>query len=222
MCMCTTWDVIGGANREARVQAFWAALSVSYDNTGVQKRMQCITVKTVAKHWTVFPTLKAKAAESKHLAKAMLDVLERFPVVGGEWLNEYRHCVRCYKLAVRMLTIIDENDMFLSQSAGGELLDLTEKFQQHYHWLYVTAEAEGRYMWKFTTKLHCLWHTMYFGKWLNPKASWCFGFEDFVGRIKDSARACLHGTAMHNVCPKLVQNYLIVLHLMVTDKAWCQ
>ena len=129
------------------MQAFWAALSVSYDNTGVQKRMQCITTKIAGKKWTEFPTLKAKAVESKHLAKAMLDVLERFPVVGGEWVNEYRHCVRCYKLAVRMLQIIDENDMFLSQSAGDELLDLTEKFQQHYHWLYVTAEAEGRYMW---------------------------------------------------------------------------
>ena len=221
-CMCTTWGAFTGGNRESRVQAFWAALSVSYDNTYVKKRMQCITAKTIGKKWAEFPTLKSKASECKHLVVAMLDMLMRFLPTSGEWVNEYRHCRRCYQLAVRILEIIYENDMFLSRVAADELLDLTEKFQQHYHWLFVTASAEGRQQWKFTTKLHCLWHTMYFGRWLNPKASWCFSFEDFIGRIKDSAKACLHGTAMHNVCPKVVQNYVIVLHLMVQDKAWHQ
>ena len=123
---------------------------------------------------------------------------------------------------MRILQIIHGNGILLTQVAADELLGLTEKFQQHYHWLFVTADAEERAMWKFTTKLHCVWHTMYFGRWLNPKASWCFGFEDSIGRIKASGRACLHGTEMHKVCPKLVQNYLIVLHVMASDRAWHQ
>ena len=110
----------------------------------------------------------------------------------------------------------------MSATESAELLDLTEQFQQRYHFLYVTSGDRGESQWLFTTKLNCLWHTMYFAKWLSPKASWTFGFEDFIGRLKASGRACVHGTAMHKVPTKLVRNYMIVMHLMFSEKAWHQ
>ena len=35
--------------------------------------------------------------------------------------------------------------------------------------------------------------------------------EDFIGRMKKCARSCTHGTQMHNVPNKLMENYAIIL-----------
>ena len=153
---------------------------------------------------------------------ALQHILQKFPSADPDFADELLHCRRCFELLIRMFQIIDANGLFLPASDSEELLDLTEQFQQHYHWLFVTADARGDAQWLFTTKLHCLWHTMFFAKWLSPKASWCFSFEDFIGRLKSSGRACVHGTSMHKVPAKLVENYMIVLHLMLSEKAWRQ
>ena len=192
------WNFFPASTRDARLTLFWEELGKAYERGGVKQRMQCITEKMVGK-WNKFPQLKSKAAESKHLCIPMLDILEKFNVADAEWSDELLHCRRCFELLVGMFDIIDSNGMFLPTSASSDLLNMTERFQQHYNWLFVKADERGDQQWLFTTKLHCLWHTMYFARWLSPKASWTFSFEDFIGRLKTAGRACVHGTSMHKV-----------------------
>ena len=207
--------------QEARLHLFWTELGEAYTRCNESKRMQRVT-ETMLGERHKYPQLKCKANESKHLCVAMLDISREFASADAEFTDELRHCRRCFELLVRIFQIIDSNGFFLSAAASAELLDITEQYQQHYHWLFVTADARGEAQWLFTTKLHCLWHTMFFAQWLSPKASWTFSFEDFIGRLKASGRACVHGTSMHKVPAKLVQNYMIVLHLMLSEKAWRQ
>ena len=56
-----------------------------------------------------------------------------------------------------------------------------------------------------------------FGKYMNPRAMWCYPFEDIIGHSKKGAAACVDGTAMHMVPGKLVDRYIRALSLVLAD-----
>ena len=64
-----------------------------------------------------------------------------------------------------------------------------------------------------TTKFHEVWHVIWFARYLSPRMSWCYAFEDFIGKIKRSAQACVCGTPMHNIPGKVMDNYIRALSL---------
>eukprot|EP00969_Alexandrium_andersonii_P024934 1089321-Alexandrium_andersonii.AAC.1 len=50
-------------------------------------------------------------------------------------------------------------------------------------------------------------------QYINAKMFWCYGGEDFVGRMSVLAHACTRGTPPHQVSSKLVEKYRLALHL---------
>ena len=72
---------------------------------------------------------------------------------------------------------------------------------------------DGVYNFNMTTKFHEVWHVLHLGRFLSPRMSWCYSFEDFIGKIKKSAQACVCGTPMHNIPNKVVDNYLRALSI---------
>ena len=140
--MVDRWVFFPASTREARLTLFWKELGDAYDKHSVTKRMQCVTEKMVGK-WNTFPQFKSKASESRRLCVPMLDILERFNVADAAWTEELLHCRRCFELLVGMFEIIDNNGLFLPASASAELLSMTERFQQHYRFLFVRADERG-------------------------------------------------------------------------------
>jgi hypothetical protein len=65
-----------GRSRAERTRACWSDLLTSYTATAVSKRLQTITPEMIDGQ-SGYPCLSAKAAESRHLMRPMLHLLER-------------------------------------------------------------------------------------------------------------------------------------------------
>ena len=73
----------------------------------------------------------------------------------------------------------------------------------------------GAQLWAVTPKFHFLWHIAWFARFNSPRASWCYAFEDFVGKIQGSGMSCTVGTPMHNIPAKVFDNYMMALSLQL-------
>ena len=81
-----------------------------------------------------------------------------------------------------------------------------------YNWLTNNAMNEGRLLYHSTPNMHMLFHIADIAKFLNPRFVRCFAFEDYMGDVVRSARACVPSTAMHKLGNKVVDNLLLLLH----------
>ena len=68
------------------------------------------------------------------------------------------------------------------------------------------------------TKHHMLWHIAHMARWINPRAHWCYDFEDFVGDVIVSAKSCIAGTPMTLIGSKVMQFVLLVLQLGISTR----
>ena len=182
----------------------WEALQQGYIDADERKRLYNLPLEMIGGLESgTYPKLKAKCNESKCLVKPMLLMLIKF----DDGSDRAAHRIQCYQRLHRMNVIMAEGGLFLTEEAAADLLSSCEAFMQHYSWLAVKSMEAGLLRYNVTPKLHYLWHIAYFGRFQNPKAVWCYGFEDFVGRIQRVCRSCTCGTAMHKVPAKVFRNY---------------
>ena len=143
-----------------------------------------------------YPYLIAKSNESRHLVVPMLDLLQR------------SHLLAAYACLSEMNTIVTDGGIMLSDLESSRLLDHCEAFLLHYNALTTGCMRAGKHRFNFTTKFHELWHICHFGKYMNPRASWCYAFEDFVKQVRKVGVSCVLATPMHLVPEKVIDNYL--------------
>ena len=65
-------------------------------------------------------------------------------------------------------------------------------------------------------KFHYFVHLVQQAEFLNPKASWCYGGEDLVGRASTLAQTCTRGTAAHKITKTMMDKYRVAVHLKWT------
>ena len=91
----------------------------------------------------------------------------------------------------------------------------TDQFLLQYNFLAQAARAEGTNFYHVTLKCHVRWHLIDLSKWLNPRATWCYEFESYIGHCVESARGCYSGTPTVKVGSKVVENAMIALQLLL-------
>ena len=205
----------GGAcfdkNNASGLQNFVKALISAYSATGVQKKIQSITAEMVRQDGGTYPVVSIKAAESRHLLKPMIEILERPNIRSGSDHDEHR--LACYKHLDKLYDIIVEGGLFLTAAESSEVLQHTEDFLLHYNCLAVEAMTNGVLRWGMTTKFHFLWHLAWFARRQNPRCPWCYSFEDFIGKVQSAAMSCTAGTPMHLVPSQVTSNYIWAVSL---------
>ena len=87
------------------------------------------------------------------------------------------------------------------------------KSLRHYEWLANYRIKQGLLLYNIASKLYCFWHMCQMSKFMNPRAAWAYGFEDFMGKLSRSAAACVSGTPAKLVGKKLCENYCVALRL---------
>jgi len=73
--------------------------------------------------------------------------------------------------------------------------------------------VEGILRYPVTVKAHALWHLCCRAFRLNPRAVWCYMFEEFMGRVAQCASRSVAGTATQGIGRKVVENYRLVAAL---------
>ena len=105
--------------------------------------------------------------------------------------------------------------MVPSDEEAEYVLQEYDNFLLHYNHIATLCMGAGVFNFNMTTKFHELWHILYLGRFLSPRMVWCYSFEDFIGKIKRSAQACVCGTPMQKIPEKVVDNYLRALSIQL-------
>ena len=97
------------------------------------------------------------------------------------------------------------------------MLQSYDRFLVHYNWLANYSMEHNILNYNIVVKLHCLWHICYHARYLNPRLTWCYEFEDFIGTIIAAAKACMAGSPLHIVGRKVLNNFLLIAQLRMRD-----
>jgi len=164
------------------------------------------------------PKLKGKAAEVKGL----------IPVLHKVWLEFYtntvlvhRHVELVLRTSVAMDAMIDAHqDLFsLPAPAARDLVNtcfahLYAFWELRQHWA-----GEQYPLFQLTQKGHYLMHSCLLAHELNPRLSWCYTGEDFMGKMRDVCGACSKGCSCWAVSNKTMDRWSLAMHLTLTNPA---
>jgi hypothetical protein len=92
-------------------------------------------------------------------------------------------------------------------------------FLVSYQGLAAWAASEGFLLYQSVPKFHYTYHMGDQAQFLNPRAVWCYGFEDMVGIMIQLAHACTLGTPAMGVAGKTLEKYRLAMHHQLT-KHW--
>ena len=65
----------------------------------------------------------------------------------------------------------------------------------HYGALSTLAMERGELLYNVVAKAHCYWHLVQATNLLNPRAGWCYKYEDFMHKCLTATMACANATA---------------------------
>ena len=129
----------------------------------------------------VYPKLTAKANESKHLVTAMLSFLRRTNDGSARAL----HRIRAYECIADVDHIFDSTPgCFLDDASAHRVLNSYEQFLVHYNWLCRESLELGHPRYNITFKVHALYHMCFFSRFLHPRCTSGYKYEDYVGHVK--------------------------------------
>ena len=157
-----------------------------------------------------FPLLKGKAAEARHLGKALLLVWRDYQ---DRTLQHHRMVEKVLDLSVKLEDILDKNCHLLNypDELAERFLRVTLEYNATVTWLcrfyHAKDGAAGRFF-KFVLKNHYLVHAAYLARYLNPVRTWCYQGESLLFRIKKLiASVTKMSVAKHDVCNTAMLKY---------------
>ena len=202
----------GFATFDRRVDALWHALNRHIPATG-PKCLSRLTTKMLGQPETVFPQLGVcKAWESKALVTPMLQLLRAV----GDDTPATAHMVRAYELLEDIYNVVQKPGLFMTADDAESLWLNANEFVQHYDWLGKNGIAHGVYRYNPVFKLHWFLHIAYSCRFLHPRATWTYAFEDFCGKVKRMCIACMRGTSVHDLPSKVLDQYRLAFHCCAT------
>jgi hypothetical protein len=192
-----------------RVQSFYRDHQTPTRLTNLKISMFSVETKP----WVAHPFLNSKAAESKHLAPAVLAVCKE--ILDSESPVD-QHIVTALESMCMLVDLFDKASVVLSFVEHRTALCLAESFLDDYTWLHKWALEKERLHFHIVMKFHTFWHLVQNSKFLNPRFHWCFKSEEFVGRISRLANSVSMGVRSTKLSLKVSPKYRILMHLRFT------
>jgi len=150
-----------------------------------------------------FCRMSCKAANARHLLPVLYEVLKRR---SGNSPRD-KHRLRAYKLLNHCYQLMMTSGMFLDLETWKEVETTFDQFMLEYNWLTKHSFDNNVLRYNFTFKMHMAWHIIQFARWLNPRFTWTYIYEDFMGKVARSCQACTSGTSRPVVASKTVENF---------------
>ena len=213
-----------------RLDMIWDDLKIFYDELGAPasqripdlRRKQFETSKG-------FPEMSGKAAHMRHLVPALLRLLDFVACSEEGYENEtkyndtFREIVQHRKFCLQHLNeyymIIKKRGRYLSRSMADKVVDAVSKSTEHYAMLATLArEHVGCLMYNIVPKTHLVHHIAEAAVYENPKHSWVYMEEDFIGRVCKMARHAALGAGGARLTKGLMNKYLRLIYVRLHYK----
>lgn len=159
-----------------------------YKRHSVDSRLRGKLTKERVRTSGKWPKLKAKAAQTRHLAPFARELAEEFLDV---------RCQALCQLLCRFYEVLASQGMFLDEDAKLELPQVGRRLCGLYAQLSRESFQAGSKRWKMTPKVHLMLHLCedQAPSVGNPKFYWVYADEDLVGQMVEVAEAC-HASTM--------------------------
>ena len=208
---------------QKNLDSFWTELKECYRELHIDERLNNLKLSMFSnqqKPWAGPFVLKGHAGELKHLVPAMGLALQRLAQNGLRQSQSWvLHAAAAFVKLAEYYGALDEADIHMEGQQAAKIFACLKAALQHYSWLHQNFpfhQGEGLYFQLFP-KLHFCYHIGWFAQYQNPRTSWCYFGESFVGRMATLAHSCAHGTRSVRLSHSFVEKYLRALHLRLTQ-----
>jgi hypothetical protein len=201
------FEILGGEPLDNMTRV-WRELSRYFTEHSISNAYRLITINMFNNKDQ--PKLKGRAAEIRHLGKALLHVFEMF---SDNRKTLHKRVRATLKLNIKLEEQLDSNlDWNYKGTEYNDFKKTAHEFLCGYNACRASAAQEGLDLFSITIKSHMLMHSVLRSTWIHPKLCWCFGGEAFMKVIKQLHASCTSGMAIHNVTVKSAGKFLVALH----------
>ena len=155
----------------------------------IEHKLQGHLTKQRLRSASKYPKLKAKGAQTRHLARYALDLAARKFNSGS---TRDRRIVGMAQSLCKLYDIMSSVGQFFSPAELHDFETAGKTMLKLYTALYSEAAATGQKLWKFPPKGHLIDHLVSWqaAEWGNPAYFWCYADEDLVGLCVEIAESC--------------------------------
>ena len=223
LCYCGGLGTQPHTNKAPEAQknldVFWNMLKKAYKELGEEERLNNMKLTMFCNPKKAFQgpfILKAHAGELKHLVPTMALALQWVSQANSaQWIL---HAGQAFLQLSQYYGAIDAGDIHLSDALAQEAFQSMKATLQHYCWLNQNFpfHRDLEVYFQLFPKLHFCHHIGWFARYQNPRTSWCYYNESWIGSLAVLAHSCSHGTRPAKLAMSLTEKYLCALHMRLT------
>ena len=178
-------------------------------NIEAQKRIRALSLSDLCDSSEHYPCLKhQKAARIRHFARVAESLAEEHSVPGNT-ASQHRLAVAKTLTGLHQLLECKWQDWPKKHQV---FVREVENMMHHYSWLAADAMVSGKHLWSLVQKSHLILHLASQSS-MQPRLSWTYGSESFMGSMVQMAASCTSGTPGHKVPEKVCQKIRLLFHL---------
>lgn len=201
--------ILPGRNHDQRLESLWCAVKAEYMASRPPSQLSNLTSGMFGKQSEQPDTHIIKAAETRHLV----------PVLGAVWsrVADFTNPTQCrirvlFDHAKEVLACMEElKDIDLFYTPPAIRLRLMRGIQgvaTQYSALSAECIHSKTLRFKFVPKIHFMLHIAAYSKFQNPRKSWTYSDESFMGILKAILQSCARGTKANNMGVKANEKWL--------------
>ena len=224
--LCYT-DVLGEDRTPADNMAqVWGAIGDQYRLEGTSSQFSYLSLTSFCdpqKPRADYPLLGGKGAEIRHLLPILRTIWAQYARVPNRFEQHVLQVL--IRLADVYVAIgYTENGLYpfhLPTAVSQKMLVDIEACLQHWSLLSRLSLERNIKLWHVVPKHHYLWHLAEEARHLNPRMSWCYANEDFVGKLATLGMSTRHGQAAAYRSKQLVEKYILGITLRMFHSHLC-
>ena len=118
--------------------------------------------------------------------------------------------------------LLDQAGVVPTNAQATQARDTMKQFLHNYCALHDWAKENDIMLFHLVPKFHMAWHMAQQFAFLNPRITWTFKAEDYVGNISKLAHGCTYGTSRMNVSSSICSKYRWFMHVRLSRGGFLQ
>ena len=203
---------------ETNLEQVWAEIKEQYRIQRTTTQFSSMKA-TMFSGGTVFPKLKGKASENRHIGKPPKVVLDAHMDSANQ---QHRMVSLALKFSIWIEDILDAyaGNITLPAEDHKRLVEATYAFLNLVVSLGNYYHPRGVLFFNYTVKFHYLLHIAIGSKHYNPRWAWCYSGEAFMQVIKKVVASCQSGKKVHLIGRKVLRKYADGLSFSLLGDEW--
>ena len=202
-------------NAAERLMHIWKDIKEAYQELNISERFTNLVLSMVVSDtrspFSKPPILKGKAGEIRHLIPALTKVAWKKANQG----EAFAHMAECLHALATFYDLLATSDFFMKQNEAKETFQAIKKCLRHCTWL--KQHYNHGIKFKMTPKFHFAYHLGYQAQFENPKVSWTYKNESWVGSMAQIGHSVAHGCRAPRISKSFCNKYLLGYQLRINE-----